>query len=157
MSDVKTELERHPFLAGMPPKHYSTLAALGRYVEFPANAVLFAEGDTRHEFFLLIAGRVALEIVAQGQSLRIDTLEPGTALGWSAVLLGRGKHFQARALEPVTALVFPGLSVLGACTADPEFGFDLMRRLLELASRRLQAERVKVLDQYWPVAKKAGA
>jgi CRP/FNR family cyclic AMP-dependent transcriptional regulator len=157
MSDVLAELERHPFLAGMSPKHYSTLAALARHAEFPGNAVLFAEGDERHEFFLLISGRVALEIVAQGQTLRIDTLERGTALGWSAVLLGRGKHFQARALEPVTALVFPGLKVLAACTADPEFGFDLMRRLLELASRRLQAERVKVLDQYWPVAKKAGA
>jgi CRP/FNR family cyclic AMP-dependent transcriptional regulator len=157
MSDVRAELERHPFLAGMTPQHYATLGALGRYAEFPANAILFPEGDERHEFFLLIAGRVALEIVAQGQALRIDTLSPGTALGWSAVLLGRGKHFQARALEPVKALVFPGIAVLAACKHDPGFGFDMMQRLLELASRRLQAERVKVLDQYSPLAKKAGA
>ena len=112
MSDVSVELQRHPFLAGMPPEHYATLAALARYAEYPAGAVLFPEGDTRGEFFLLISGRVALEIVSQGQSLRIETLDAGTALGWSAVLLGRGKHFQARALEPVKALVLLGPEVL---------------------------------------------
>ena len=157
MSDVNLEMQRHPFLAGMPPEHFATLARLARYAEFPANAVLFPEGDERHEFFLLIAGRVALEIVSQGQTLRIDTLEPGTALGWSAVLLGRGKHFQARALDPVKALVLQGREVLAACHREPAFGVDLMHRLLGLVSRRLQAERVKVLDTYWPVAKKAGA
>ena len=157
MSDVRAELQRHPFLAGMPPEHYSMLAGLGRYAEFPADGVLFAEGDRRGEFFLLISGRVALEIVAQGQSLRIETLEPGTALGWSAVLLGRGKHFQARALEPVRAVVFPGPEVLAACHREPKFGVDLMHRLLGLVSSRLQAERIKVLDTYWPVAKRAGA
>jgi len=157
MSDVSLEVQRHPFLAGMPAEHHALLARLARYAEFPANTVLFPEGDERHEFFLLIAGRVALEIVAQGQSLRIDTLSPGTALGWSAVLLGRGKHFQARALEPVRALVFPGKEVLAACHREPKFGVDLMHRLLGLVSSRLQAERIKVLDSYWPVAKKAGA
>lgn len=157
MSDVNVELQRHPFLAGMPPEHYSLLAAMARYAEFPANGLLFAEGDTRGEFFLLITGRVALEIISQGQSLRIETLEPGTALGWSAVLLGRGKHFQARALEPVRALVLQGPEVLAACHREPKFGVDLMHRLLGLVSSRLQAERVKVLDTYWPVAKRAGA
>ena len=157
MSDVSVELQRHPFLAGMPPEHYALLARMGRYAEFPANAILFAEGDRRGEFYLLISGRVALEIVSQGQSLRIETLEAGTALGWSAVLLGRGKHFQARALDPVQALVFPGAEVLATCHAEPKFGVDLMHRLLGLVSSRLQAERVKVLDTYWPVAKRAGA
>jgi CRP-like cAMP-binding protein len=157
MSDVIAELQRHPFLTGMPPEHYAQLGRLGHYAEYPANAVLFAEGDRRGEFFLLISGRVALEILSQGQSLRIETLDAGTALGWSAVLLGRGKHFQARALEPATALVFPGNEVLAACHAEPKFGVDLMHRLLGLVSSRLQAERVKVLDTYWPVAKRAGA
>jgi CRP/FNR family transcriptional regulator, cyclic AMP receptor protein len=157
MSDVSVEVQRHPFLAGMPPEHYAVLSRLARYADYPANAILFPEGDETHEFFLVIAGRVALEIVAQGQALRIDTLEPGTALGWSAVLLGRGKHFQARALEPVQALVFPGVEVLAACHREPKFGVDLMHRLLGLVSRRLQAARIRVLDTYWPVAKKAGA
>jgi hypothetical protein len=33
----------------------------------------------------------------------------------------------------------------------------MMSRLLEIVSRRLQVARVKVLDSFWHVAKKAGA
>ncbi len=157
MADIGLELKRHPFLAGMPPEHRAILERLASYQEYPAQSVLFAEGDQRHEFFLLVAGRVALELLARGQSLRIDTLDAGTAFGWSAVLLGRGKHFQARALEPAQALVFPGVDVLDACHRVPTFGVDLMHRLLGLVSSRLQAERLRVLDSYWPVAKRAGA
>jgi CRP/FNR family transcriptional regulator, cyclic AMP receptor protein len=157
MSDVMSDLKRHPFVAGMRPEHWAKLGGLARRAEFPANAVLFPEGDERHEFFLLIAGHVALEVVSHGQTLRVDTLGPGAALGWSSVLLGRGKHFQARALEPVSTLVFPGVELLAACHDDTDFGFELMHRLLSVVSARLQAARVKVLDTYWPVAKKAGA
>ena len=157
MSQLSEELRQHPFLAGMRPEHVERLAQLARRASYPADAVLFAEGDERHEFFMLGGGRVALEMLSHGQAVRVDTLEPGAAFGWSAVLLGRGKHFQARALEPVTALVFPGVELLAACRADSDFGFDMMHRLLGLVSRRLQAARLRVLDSYWTPAKRAGA
>ncbi|HMD74871.1 MAG TPA: Crp/Fnr family transcriptional regulator [Steroidobacteraceae bacterium] len=157
MTDLMLDIQRHPFVEGMRPEHVAQLGRLARRAEFPANDILFPEGDLRHEFFLLIAGRVALEIVSHGQAVRVDTLEPGAALGWSSVLLNRGKFFQARALEPVKALVFPGGELLDECREHTDFGFELMRRLLEVVSRRLQVARVKVLDSYWPVAKRAGA
>lgn len=157
MSDVTIDLQQHPFAAGLSPQHCARLGALGRRAEYPSGAILFPEGDERQEFFLLLDGCVALETVAQSVTVRVDTLEPGAAFGWSAVLLGRGKHFQARALEPVAALVFPGLEVLAACRDDKAFGFEILYRLLGIVSRRLQAARVKVFDSYWIVAKKAGA
>jgi CRP-like cAMP-binding protein len=157
MNDLTSELQRHPFAAGMRAEHCAKLAGLGRSARFEAGAILFPEGDTRHEFFLLIFGRVALELCSHGEAVRVDTLEPGTALGWSSVLLNRGKLFQARALEPVMALVFPGVEVLAACRADTAFGFEMMYRLLDVVSRRLQVARIKVLDSHWHVAKKAGA
>jgi CRP-like cAMP-binding protein len=157
MSEVDVHLQRHPFLQGMSAEHHAKLACLGRYAEFTAHQVLFAEGDERHELYLLITGRVALEMMAEGRALRVDTLEAGAAFGWSAVLLGGGKLFQARALEPATALVFPGAEVLAACRADTAFGLDLMFRLFEVVSSRLQATRLKVLDTYSPHARKAGA
>jgi len=70
--------------------------------------------------------------------------------------MGRGKHFQARALQPVQALAFDGAALLDACRADPAFGFALMYRMLGVVSERLQATRLQVLDMYSPVAKRAG-
>jgi CRP-like cAMP-binding protein len=157
MTATSAALQKHPFVAGLSPEHVDRLAALGRRAEFPADTVLFAEGDERHEFFLIQQGRVALELLTHGQRLRVDTVDGPTTLGWSAVLMGRGKHFQARTLEPVEAIVFPGLELLEACKQDPTFGFEVLYRLMHVVSRRLQAARLQVLDTHSPIARRAGA
>jgi len=86
----------------------------------------------------------------------VQTLGSGDELGWSAILMGRGKHFQARALENTHTLAFDGGALLAACRKDGSFGFALMYRMLGVVSERLQGTRLQVLDMYSPVAKRAG-
>ena len=150
-------VQQHPFSQGLTPEHRATLAALGSRVTYGKDELIFEEGDLRHEFFLLMRGRVALEMMAQGMALRVHTLEPGDELGWSSVLSGRGKFYQARALEPGEAVRFDGNALLEKCRADNSFGYKIMHRLVGVVSERLQAARMQVLDMYSPIAKKAGA
>jgi CRP-like cAMP-binding protein len=150
-------VRHHPFVQGLTPEHCATLAGLARRASYGKDDVIFREGDDRHEFFLLLDGRVALEMVVQGKPLRVATLEGGDELGWSAVIVDRGKHFQARALEPVEALAFDGYKLLDTCRADTGFGYKIMHRLLGVVSERLQAARLQVVDKYSPVARRAGA
>jgi CRP/FNR family cyclic AMP-dependent transcriptional regulator len=96
-------------------------------------------------------------MAVQDKTLRVHTLEEGDELGWSAVLMGGGKRFQARALEPVHALAFDGYKLLDTCRSDHFFGYKIMHRLLGVVSERLQAARLQVLDTYSPIAKRAGA
>lgn len=154
---ILAAVEHHPFTVGLTPEHCATLASLARCVSYPRDAIIFAEGDEKHEFFLLLAGRVALELMVQGKVLRVHTLEGGDELGWSAVIMGRGKHFQARTLEPVEALSFDGYALLEKCRSDTGFGYKIMHRLLAVVSERLQSARMQVLDMYSPIAKRAGA
>jgi CRP-like cAMP-binding protein len=126
-------------------------------VRFDRNHVIFREGDECSEFYLVVNGLVALEIAAPGHTFRVQTLFAGDELGWSALLMGSGKHFQARALERVEALAFEGADLLAACREDPAFGFALMQRLLGVVAERLQATRLQLLDSYSPVAARAGA
>ncbi len=72
------------------------------------------------------------------------------------MLMGRGKHFQARALERVEALAFDGGDLLASCKRDSQFGFVFMHRLLGVVAERLQATRLQLLDMHAPVAKRAG-
>ena len=149
-------LQKHPFVGEFQPQHIEKLSALAKEVQFDRDQVIFHEGDECHDFYLIVKGRVALEIEAPGHTFRVQTLHEGDELGWSAILMGRGKHFQARALQPVNALAFDGAALLDACRADPAFGFALMYRMLGVVSERLQATRLQVLDMYSPVAKRAG-
>ncbi len=126
-------------------------------VRFDRDQILFREGDECSEFYLIVTGLVALEIAAPGHTFRVQTLFAGDELGWSALLMGRGKHFQARTLERVDALAFEGTELLAACREDTLFGFTLMQRLLGVVAERLQATRLQLLDTYSPVAARAGA
>ena len=156
-SDRVAALRRHPFDKDFAPAHVERLAALAREASFDAGQLIFREGDEWSKFYLIIDGRVALEMATPDGPLRVQTLSGGDELGWSAVLVGQGKYFQARALENVTALAFEGTELLEACRSDPAFGFAFIYRVLEVVSERLQATRLQVIDQFSPVAKRAGA
>ena len=150
-------LRHHPFVAEFEPRHVEKLAAPGREVRFDRDHIIFREGDECSEFYLIVTGLVALEIAAPGHTFRVQTLFAGDELGWSALLMGRGKNFQARTLERVDALSFEGAELLAACKEDTAFGFAFMQRLLGVVAGRLQATRLQVLDMYSPVAARAGA
>jgi len=155
-SSLLSVLQQHPFVAEFSPQHAARLAEMARPVQFEAGQIIFHEGDDYSVFYLLGSGMVALELEAPGQVLRVQTLYGGDELDWSAVLQHAGKHFQARALEPVTALAFEGEQLLASFKADPEFGLAFMLRLMGVVSERLRATRVQLLDMYSPVARRAG-
>jgi CRP/FNR family cyclic AMP-dependent transcriptional regulator len=151
------DLEAAPFAADFRPEHRTRLAALAKQVHFDANQVIFREGDDYSVFYLLGQGMVALELEVPGHLLRVQTLYGGDVFDWSALLPHAGKHFQARALDSVTALAFEGEDLLASFKADPEFGLAFMLRLMGVVSERLRATRLQLLDMYSPVAKRAGA
>ncbi len=150
-------LHHHPFVAEFEPRHVERLAALAQQRRFERNSVIFREGDETTEFYLIVTGLVALEVAAPDHVFRVQTLFAGDELGWSALLLGSGKHFQARTLERVDALAFEGAELLAACRDDPAFGLAFMHRLLRVVAERLQATRLQLLDAHSPIAARAGA
>jgi CRP-like cAMP-binding protein len=87
----------------------------------------------------------------------VQIVGPGDEFGWSALLQGRGKQFQARTLDAVEAFAFDGSELLAMCRDDPAFGFELMHHLLGLVGDRLEAMRLQLSDFYSPEAKRAGA
>jgi CRP-like cAMP-binding protein len=153
---LQEALRKHPFAQDFEPAHRDKLAALATDTVFSRDQVVFHEGDECNEFYLIVKGLMALEVEEPGHTLRIQTLSAGDELGWSALLMGAGKHFQARALEQVEALAFDGPRLLAACKEDPAFGFAFMQRLLGVVASRLQHTRLQLHDMYSPVAKRAG-
>jgi len=153
---LMTLLRKHPFVEEFQPEHIDKLRAMAREVNFAPGETIFREGDDCHDFYLIISGRVALEVEEADHVLRVQTLSAGDEFGWSAILMGRRKHFQARALEHVEALALDGPKLLAACREDKGFGFALMYRMLGVVSERLQATRLQLHDMHSPIAKRAG-
>jgi CRP/FNR family cyclic AMP-dependent transcriptional regulator len=149
-------LVKHPFVQNLDPPQVARLATLAKEVEFAADEIIFREGDQDPELYLIVKGMVAIEIDTPEHLIRVQTLDAGDEFGWSAVMMGKGKHFQARALEAVKALQFNGAELLAAFKSDPALGFAFTLKLLGVVSERFQAARMHLVDKYSPVAKRAG-
>jgi CRP-like cAMP-binding protein len=146
-------LADHAFLAGLAESDIKILTALSFEVRFQEEQIIFREGDPSSFFYLILSGRIALEVLAPGHVLRIQTVGEGEELGWSSLLASVNKQFQARCLEPVTAFAFDGAQIVARCEDDPAFGFRLLRRVLATVADRLRATRLQLLDVY---AKRGG-
>ena len=151
--DVVAELlHKHPFVEDLDPRHIEMLAILATEVRYEKDQIIFRQGDDCGLFYLILSGKVALEMTAPGRTIRVQTLNSGDELGWSSVLM-QERLFQARALGPVRLLALDGMKLHEACKEDPVFGYELMYRLLRVVSRRLQATRFQLMDVYAPAAK----
>jgi CRP-like cAMP-binding protein len=137
-----------PFAEDLEPRHIDRLAAMAKEVGFEKDQIVFREGDSHKQFYIILFGKVALELTAANGIVRVLTVEEQGELGWSFLLSKTGRHFRARALERVRALVFDGDEIVKACEEDPLFGYRLTRRVLRVVSDRLQATRMRFLDVY---------
>ena len=156
-STLHAMLRKHPFVEGLEPAYVERLATMATAVTFERDQVIFHEGDECHEFYLIASGLIALEVEEPGSTLRVQTLQAGDELGWSALLMAQGKYFQARALDRCEAIALDGPRLLEECRREPAFGFAFMHRLLGVVAERLQRTRLQLHDMYSPVAKRAGA
>ena len=150
MPKVANLANKGSFCDGLKPVYRSRLDELGREVRFERDQIIFREGDESPFFYVILSGRVSLEVTALGRALRVATLEDGDELGWSSLLPHRGKQFQARALEGVRAMALDGARLREACEHDPAFGYEVMKRLLGVVSERLEALRMQLFDMYAP-------
>lgn len=146
--NIKAALAAHPFLAGLQPAHVDKLATLAREVTFEPDQVIFREGDPASYFYLILSGKVALEIAASGHFITIQTVGDGDELGWSSLLDNVNKQFRARSVEPVRALAFEGPRLVSWFEQDHEFGYIMLRRVMATVAERLRSTRMQMLDVY---------
>src|SRR5262245_15354457 len=127
---LKTRIVSHPFFQGMTPEYLDILAEQATEMKFEEGDTLFREGEPAAKFYLVETGRVLIEAHEAGDgSALIQTVIPGEVLGWSWLFPPFVWHFQARALEPVNAIVLDGARLLIIAENNHGFGFELLRRV----------------------------
>jgi CRP-like cAMP-binding protein len=146
---VAAVVSSHPLLAGLPPGVVDEVAGCARNVAFPAGALLLAEGDPADTAYLVRRGRVAIEVRAPGPgSLVIETVGPGSVVGWSWLIPPYSWRFDARAIDPVGAIALNAACLRDKADRDAAVGYALMTRVAGILLDRLQATRVRMLDIY---------
>jgi CRP-like cAMP-binding protein len=146
---LKSTLAQLEFTSPLPAEVQQQIAGCSQEQMFCPGQIVFREGDENRKLFLIVSGRVALDMHVPGRGLvRIMSLGPGDMLAWSA-LLGDGRMTATATALDETRLIATGVECLRtACQADPNIGYALMRQMAVALSRRLVATRLQLLDLF---------
>lgn len=136
---IEEELRRHPFCRGMEDCHVATLTHCSRYWNLEAGEFLWRQGGQANTCFLVISGKVSLELGVPNEGAnRLEVLKGGDVLGWSWLLAGGRWHFDARALTPVRGIALDTAKMREFCAGDSQFGYAVLSRCTPLIAERLE-------------------
>jgi len=119
--------------------------------EFRAGDVLFREGETGEEMYVIQSGLVQVLKRVGGDERPLATLGRGEFLGEMAILNGKPRTATAVVLEDAKCLVIDGRTLESMITKNPEIAMRLIKKL----ARRLDSadEMIQILMNPDPKAR----
>ncbi len=149
METLERIIAEHPFFAGLEPAYMKLLVGCASNRRFKAGSYILKEGSQANEFYLIRAGKVALEISApQRQPIVVETLDEGDIMGWSWLLPPYVWRFNAHASEDTAAIALDGKCLRTKCEKNHDLGYELLKRFANVIAQRLEATRFQLLDVY---------
>lgn len=139
-----------PLFADLAENHQKIIADMSSIRPFRENEEIFHEGDPSDFLYLVLDGRVALEIHIpnRGRS-RILTLEPQEMLGWSGITdVVPRRTLTARGVCNGKLLAIDAVKLNQACAQDHDLGFVIMHHVANVIAGRLMVTRMQLLDMF---------
>jgi CRP-like cAMP-binding protein len=161
--DLTHALHDIEFLRDIDPAHLGQLANIAQVCDFDAHDVVFREGEVAESAYLVVSGRVALQVCARNmdQPKHIVDVGPGELLGWATLTWHPRFAATAIALTPTHMIRIDGRQLKSICESDPKFGYEFMRRTMLALAKRLRATWTQLaevrLAHYAPISAGAAA
>jgi CRP-like cAMP-binding protein len=148
--ELLIELNKVPWFHELNPKHLNQLASIARLRHIKAGETIFREGDKEDNFYVVLEGRVALDIfVPHRGKVRFYTAEPWEVFGWSSVTpTVRQRTAGAMAVLDSFVVGLDAEKLRQLCDADHDLGYLVMRRLANIIAGRLMVTRLQLLDMF---------
>ncbi len=142
------ELGRFGLFAGLSEAQLDRILALAEEKHCHAGESLFREGDPATHLYLLLKGKVAIQVQLTSRPETITTTvlsQPGQLIGWSGLVPPH--HYTAAGVCQADShlLMIEGEALRQAMERDPEMGFLLMQQIAGVISGRLRTVQQVVL------------
>jgi CRP/FNR family cyclic AMP-dependent transcriptional regulator len=149
ITEIEHVVKDHPFFEGMQKESVNELVGCASDIHFNAGEMVFRHAEPANHFYIITAGRVAVEIESSDRGvITIQTIHPGSVLGWSWLFPPYVWHYDARASEVTDAITFDARCLVGKCENNPALGYDLMKRFSAVLVERLKATQLQLMDMY---------
>lgn len=146
---MNIDLAATELFAQLTVEEVEFLKSVGRELHFDEGDVLFEEDTPATHFYIVVAGRVGLELVSpRRRPIVIQTLGKGDLVGLSWLVPPHTWSWRARALDTTTAVSFDAAKVRAKCAEDHNLSEQMLRLVAAQAVSRLHAARTQLLDLY---------
>lgn len=116
------------------------LAAIAELKTYPEGEFLNQRKRSANYFYIILEGEIGLQVESlTGKTLRLETITPGGAIGFSSLIEMENKRYisDARTLTPVKVLRFVADEMMLRFYQNFEMGFLIMKKIALIAKRRL--------------------
>lgn len=143
-------LQSIPWFQELDRQHFDKLRQICHLQEAAAGEQLFHEGDKEEFLYIVVEGRVAIEIYVPSRGhVRVNTAEPMDVVGWSSITpVVRQRTAGARAVLPSRLVAIEAAGLRQLCDADHDLGYIVMRRMANVVASRLMTTRLQLLDMF---------
>jgi CRP-like cAMP-binding protein len=141
-----------PLFADLPEDDLARLAALAEEIACAAGNTLFKEGEAARYLYILLSGKVSIQVqpISVTQPITILSLStPGQLVGWSGFMPPSYYTATAFCLEDTRLLAFDGAAFNRILDDDPARGLMVMRRIAGVISQRLRTLESIVLKNLY--------
>ena len=150
-------LSKSRLFAGLSQAELESVVKLCIEKEYPPQAMVFDEGETAKQVYLLEQGRVALEMkVPSGFSsghrrATVDIASEGDVFGWSALVEPYTYTLSAICLEKVKAIALDAAGLRNLLEQNDRIGHQVSKGLVRIVSSRLTAAlHLLIGERVWP-------
>lgn len=147
---VVSELKKIPWFKELKTGQTEKIASITSLRPVKAGEILFREGDKEDYCYIVIEGRVALDMfVPERGKIRFYTAEQYEIFGWSSVTPTiRQRTAGAQAVIDGLVVQIDAAKLRQLCDEDHDLGYAVMRRLANVVAARLLVTRLQLLDMF---------
>jgi CRP-like cAMP-binding protein len=152
VEDLLRTLETSQFCEAFTQQDLAWLGENASRSAVETGEVIFREGQTAGQFYILVDG--AVELTTEGSSGESSTphralvrtvVAPGQPVGWAAMVEPWIHVVSATALRPTSVLGWDRQALESRAVEHPEFGVAFQRQVLGVLGGRLRAGRLRLV------------
>jgi len=149
-NEILERLKEIPWFSEMEPEFLEKIAGISHLRRFKAGEVFFHEGDKQDYFYVVLEGRVALDMfIPHRGKVRFYTAEAWDVFGWSSVTpIVRQRTAGAVAVVAGAVIGTDAEQLRLLCNEDHDLGYLVMTRLANVVASRLMVTRLQLLDMF---------
>ena len=148
--ELRRELQKIPWFQELEPRHLQRIVEISQLRSVKAEEILFREGDKEDRLYIVIEGRIALDMfIPHRGKVRINTVERWDVFGWSSVTPTiHQRTAGATAVTDGLVVCIDSPRLRQACEEDHDLGYLVMRRLTNIIASRLLVTRLQLIDMF---------